>query len=58
MLLLKNPQFQPNHDETLSKLGTHMCLILTKFRHDWVEIVDFFIQACAPQKSILGCPGL
>ena len=45
MLLLKNPQFYPNHSETLSKCGTHEYHILTKFRIDWVKIVDFLIKA-------------
>ena len=45
MLLLKNPQFLPNRDETLSKWGTHKYLILTKFRQNWVKIVDFLIKA-------------
>ena len=44
MLLLKNPQFLPNHFETLSKLGTHEDLILTKLRNDWVKIVGFLIK--------------
>ena len=34
MLLLKNPQFLPNHYETLSKCGPHEYLILTKFPND------------------------
>ena len=46
MLLLKDPQFLPNHNETLSKSDTHEYLILTKFRNDWVKIVDFLIKAC------------
>ena len=41
MLLLKNPQFLPDHYETLSKEGTHENLILTKFRNDPVKIVNF-----------------
>ena len=45
MLLIKNPQFWPNHNETLSKKGTHGYLILTKFRYYWVKIVDFLIKA-------------
>ena len=45
VLLLKNLQFLPNHDETLSKWGTHEYLIFTKVRHDWVKIVDFLIKA-------------
>ena len=45
MLLLKNPQFLPDHYETLSKLGTHEYLIVSKFRNDWVKIVDFLIKA-------------
>ena len=45
MLLLKNPQFLPNHYEFLSKCGTNEYLILTKIRNDWVKIVDFLIKA-------------
>ena len=45
MLLLKNPQFLPNHNETLPKYGIHEYLILTKFRNDWVKIVAFLIKA-------------
>ena len=45
MLLIKNPQFLPNHNETLSNYGTHEYLILTKFRNDWIKIVDFLIKA-------------
>ena len=45
MLLLKNPQFLPNHFETLTKGSTHEDLILTKFRNDWIKIVDFLIKA-------------
>ena len=45
MLLLKNPQFLPDHYETLKKGGAHEDLILTKFRNDRVKIVDFLIKA-------------
>ena len=45
VLLLKNLQFLPNHNETLSKWGTHEYLIFTKFRNNWVKIVDFLIKA-------------
>ena len=45
MLLLKNPQFLSNHYKTLSKYGTHEYPILTKFRNDWIRIVDFLIKA-------------
>ena len=45
MLLLKNLQFLPNHNETLSKWDTHEYLIFTKFRNNWVKIVDFWIKA-------------
>ena len=45
MLLLKNPQFLPNHYETLPKQGTHEYYILAKFRNDWVKIVNFLIKA-------------
>ena len=37
MLLLKNLQFLPDHNETLTKEGTHEDLILTKFRIDPVN---------------------
>ena len=37
MLLLKNPQFLPNHYEILSKWGPH--------RNDLVKIMDFQIKA-------------
>ena len=45
MLLLKNPQFSPNHYETLSKQGTHEDLILSKFHNDWVKIVNLLLLA-------------
>ena len=45
MLLLKNPQFLPDHYETLTKGGTHEDLIQTKFRNDRVKIADFLIKA-------------
>ena len=45
MLLLKNPQFFSDHYEILTKEGTHEALILTKFRNDWVKIVDFLVKA-------------
>ena len=45
MLLLKNPQFLPDLYEILTKEGTHESLILTKFRNDRIEIVDFLIKA-------------
>ena len=45
MLLQKNPQFLPNHYETLTKGGTNEDLILTKFRNDRVKIVDFLVKA-------------
>ena len=45
MFLLKNPQFLPNHYETLSKWGPNEYFILTKFRNDWIKIVDFLIKA-------------
>ena len=45
MHILKNPQFSSIHYKILSKWGTHEDLILTKFRNDWVKIVDFFIKA-------------
>ena len=45
MLLSKNPQFLSGHYEILTKEGTHEDVILTKFRNDWVKIVDFLIKA-------------
>ena len=45
MLLLNNPQFLSDHYEILTKEGTHEDPILTKFRNDWVKIVDFLIKA-------------
>ena len=45
MLLLKNPQFLPNHYETLVKKSTHVYFIVAKFRYDWVKIVDFLMKA-------------
>ena len=45
MLLLKNPQFSPDHSETFTKGGTHEGLFLTKFRNDRVKIVDFLVKA-------------
>ena len=41
MLLLKKPQFLPDHYEILTKEGTHENLILTKFCNDRIKIVDF-----------------
>ena len=45
MLLSKNPQIFSDHYEILTKEGTLEDLILTKFRNDWVKIVDFLIKA-------------
>ena len=45
MLLSKNPQFLSDHYEILTKEGTHEVLLLTKFRNDWVKIVDFLDKA-------------
>ena len=45
VLLLKDPQFLPNHNETLPKQRSHEYPILSKFRYDWVKIVDFLIKA-------------
>ena len=45
MLLLEDPQFSPNHYETLSQNSTPECPIVAKFRNDWVKIVDFLIKA-------------
>ena len=45
MFLLANPQFLRNHYKTWSKWGTHKLLIYTKFRNDFIKIVDFLIKA-------------
>ena len=37
MLLLENPQFLPNHYETLSQKGLDEHLIVAKFRNDWIH---------------------
>ena len=39
MLLLKNPQFLPDHYDILTKEGMHEDLILIKFRNDQIKIV-------------------
>ena len=44
MLLFKNPQFLPIRGKTLSKSGTYEYLILTKFHHNFVKIVNFLIK--------------
>ena len=44
ILLLKNPQFLPNHSKTMLKYSTNVYPILAKFRDDWVKIVDFLIK--------------
>ena len=44
VLLLKNLQFLPNHNETLLKGGVHVYLIFTKFHNNWIKIVDFLIK--------------
>ena len=44
VLLLKNLQFLPNHNETLLKGGIHVYLISTKFHNNWIKIVDFLIK--------------
>ena len=41
MLLLKNPQFLSDQYKILTKEVIDEDLILTKFRNDWVKIVDF-----------------
>ena len=45
MLLLENPQFLPNHNETSSQKGTREYPIVAKFRNDRMKIVDFLIKA-------------
>ena len=44
VLLLKNLQFLPNHNETLLKGGVHVYLIFTKFHNNWIKFVDFLIK--------------
>ena len=44
VLLLKNLQFLPNHNETLLKGGIHVYLIFTKFHNNWIKIVDFLVK--------------
>ena len=59
MLLLKNPQFLPNHLRNfVKKWGFDEDLILTKFRNDWVKIVDFLIKAYfwpSPETTVTQC---
>ena len=45
MLLLENPQFLPNHYETLSQNRTDEGPIMAKFGNVWVKIVDFLVKA-------------
>ena len=45
MLLLKNPQFLRNHNETWSKCSTLGLFIFTKFCNDCIKIVYFLIKA-------------
>ena len=42
ILLLKNPQYLPNHYETLLKL---MYILISTLFSNWVKIVDFLIKA-------------
>ena len=45
VLLLKNPQFFFLIIMKLcEKQGTRVYLILAKFRHDWIKIVDFLLK--------------
>ena len=55
MLLIKNPQFLPNHNETWPPWPTHELLILTKFHNDWVKIVDFFDKSIFLVESRFVC---
>ena len=43
-LIIKNPQFLPNLNETRSKFTAHEWVILTKFQWDWAKIVDFVLK--------------
>ena len=45
MLIIKNPQFSPNFDDTLPKWSSHGMVILTKCHKNWVKIVDFLLIA-------------
>ena len=45
VLLIKNPQFLPNHYETSSKWSSDEVSILTKSHTNWAKIVDFLIKA-------------
>ena len=42
-LLVKNPQFLSNEANIQATLPTHELIILSKFRRDWKEIVDFLV---------------
>ena len=41
----KSTVFTQNHYKTLSNLGPHEYLILSKFRNDLIKPVDFLIKA-------------
>ena len=43
-LLIKNPQFLSNLNETWSKLTAHEWVILINFQWDWAKIVDFVLK--------------
>ena len=45
MLLIKNPQFLPNFDDTLSKWPIHELVNLAKCHKNWIKIVDFLLIA-------------
>ena len=44
-----------NHYETLSKWGPNEDFIFTKFRYDWVKIVDFLIKAYSALSNNCAC---
>ena len=44
-MLVKNSQLLSNQADILATLPTHELIILSKFRKDWKEIVDFLVIA-------------
>ena len=42
-LFVKNLQFSSNQADIQATLPTHELIILSKFRRDWKEIVDFLV---------------
>ena len=43
MLLIKYPQFLSNQADIQAILPNHDLVIFTKFRNDWIEIMDFLL---------------